>query len=380
MDLVLNNMFHAKINFRVALVLIVIITICGTKQIGPFFDDYNWEKYAPTLSKSFYKTRNAIIIGDNLLIYQTKTGGFPKNYYPQTILSKEDITNILDRKTKLGYATIDNGATTLEIRYLANLYNVTQKEEYKNATKRGIIYLLTNQYPNGGWRQCSIPEIPYQSQITYNDNAMLNVLLLLRDVSNRVAPFEFVDEKVAKKAQVAFDKGLSCILKTQVVINGKLTIWGAQHDKNTLKPCIGRIYELPSLATRESGDILIFLMSIENPSDDIKKSIEAGVEWFKDYGLKDKKIEYFNNSKLNKRDYKIVDCQESDNCALMWARFYDLDSMKPIFSGRDGHKLYSEQALSFARRQGYDWYNYKGREVFEAYERWKNSNLSSVVK
>ena len=38
----------------------------------------------------------------------------------------------------------------------------------------------------------------------------------------------------------AFRRGMDCILKCQVVIDGSPTVWCAQHDEITLAPAMGR--------------------------------------------------------------------------------------------------------------------------------------------
>lgn len=44
-------------------------------------------------------------------------------------------------------------------------------------------YLLNAQYPNGGWPQIWPLEGGFHDSITFNDNAVANAAMLLRDVS-----------------------------------------------------------------------------------------------------------------------------------------------------------------------------------------------------
>lgn len=90
----------------------------------------------------------------------------------------------MEIKNDVNASTIDNGATTTEIIYLSRLYNATHDETYKEAAIRGLDYLFEAQYENGGWPQFYPRPKGYYVQITYNDNAMINVMNLLRDVSN----------------------------------------------------------------------------------------------------------------------------------------------------------------------------------------------------
>jgi PelA/Pel-15E family pectate lyase len=87
---------------------------------------------------------------------------------------------------------------------------------------------------------------PRKSQhITYNDGAMVNVLTLLADIVDRQPPLAFVDQRRRARSRAAIARGESCILKTQIVERGRLTVWCAQHDERTLRPAAARSYELP---------------------------------------------------------------------------------------------------------------------------------------
>ena len=43
-------------------------------------------------------------------------------------------------------------------------------------------------------------------------------------------------EDVITRTTSAYDQGIDCILKTQIIVNGKPTVWCAQHDENTFLP------------------------------------------------------------------------------------------------------------------------------------------------
>ena len=88
----------------------------------------------------------------------------------------------------------------------------------------------------------------------------------LREIYEKKTPYTFLPEDICKQARKAFDKGIECILKTQVRQNGELAVWCAQHDRVTLEPCKARAYELPSLSGQESDNIVLLLMSLPNPS------------------------------------------------------------------------------------------------------------------
>lgn len=333
----------------------------------------SWVRLAPKLEDSFFQTPEAIRIADNVLLYQQTTGGWPKNIFIPAELTDAELEDVLHAKDHVNESTIDNGATCTEIRYLARTYTATGIEKYKNATLQGIEYLLKSQYKNGGWPQFWPRSTGYYTHITYNDNAMVNVLNLLRDVYEKKAPYTFVPEEICTKAKKAFNKGIDCILKTQVKRNGKLTVWCAQHDEHTLAPAKARAYELPSLSGAESGSIVLLLMSLHKPSPDVIAAIEGAVAWFKESQIKGIARLYFTNQK-GQKDYRMVPCPQDDYpCPPLWARFYTLEDNRPFFCDRDGVKRYDLSEIGYERRNGYSWYNSQGLNVLKTYEKWKKN-------
>ena len=176
-------------------------------------------------------------------------------------------------------STIDNGATYSQLMFLAR---VCQRSVRKNIDILfwGLDFLLEAQYPNGGWPQFYPDLSGYFKHITFNDGAMIGVMRLLRDVAAAKSGYEFVDKDRRLKADDAVKRGIECILKTQVIVDGRRTVWCAQHDEVTLAPAPARKYELVSLSGGESVDIVRFLMTIKNPSPAVIESIETAVEWF----------------------------------------------------------------------------------------------------
>ena len=326
-----------------------------------------WVKLAPKLDDAFFSTQEAIRIAENVLLYQQTTGGWPKNIYMPAELSKAELKVAIEAKKDVNESTIDNNATSTEIQYLARTYQATKDNRYKDAVIHGFEYLFKAQYANGGWPQFYPRPKGYYIEITYNDNAMFNVLQLLRKVYEKQAPYTFLPDATIEKAHTAFNKGIDCILKTQVKRNGKLTVWCAQHDHVTLQPAKARAYELPSLSGQESDNLVLLLMSLPNPSEEIKNAIEGAVTWFKESSITGTTKEGFTDAQ-GRKDFRMVPCTD---CPPMWARFYDLESNRPFFCDRDGVKVYSISKIGYERRNGYSWYNNDGAKVIREYAKWK---------
>ncbi|WP_270169956.1 pectate lyase [Paenibacillus sp. SYP-B4298] len=242
-------------------------------------------------------------------------------------------------------STIDNKATYTEIRRLAAEYKKTNNSKYSAAAIKGINFLLNMQYSNGGWPQV-YQASGYHKHITYNDNAMINVMILLDEVANRKGDFSFIDSTLANKSKQAVDKGVQCILNTQVVVSGKLTAWGQQHDSSTLKPAGARVYEVPSLTAQESVPIVKFLKT-RTQTTAIKNAIKGAEDWFKAVKL--------TGIRVVKQNGDVVVVNDS-SASPIWARFYEIGTNKPIFVGRDGVVKYKLSDIEQERRTGYAWY------------------------
>ncbi|CCX64942.1 pectate lyase [Prevotella sp. CAG:1058] len=329
-----------------------------------------WTSMAPKLGDGFFATSEAARIGDNLLFYQHPSGGWPKNLQLHDELTDGMRKRIDGMKLKKRYATIDNKATTTEITYLARLYNATGQKKYLDAVVRGFGYMFEAQYGNGGWPQFYPLSEGYYTHITYNDDAMVNVLKLMRDAMKGKDPFGCLPDSVKAAAAVSLDKGVDCILKTQVVQDGRPTVWCAQYDENTLKPAKARAYELVSLSGQESDDIVLFLMSLSKPSPEVRRCVEDAVAWFRKTMIKGMRMEKFTNTD-GKSDVHLVPCPQGDTpCQPLWARFYTIDGNRPFFCDRDGVMRFDLSEIGYERRNGYRWYNSDGMKVLKRYESW----------
>lgn len=294
----------------------------------------------------------ALRIADNIVLYQRSSGGWPKNVDMTKPLSDSQRAAILRQKNN-NDSTIDNGATYTQLAMLARVYTAQRQERHRDSFLKGLDYLLEAQYPNGGWPQFYPNLKGYYKRITFNDGAMIGVMKLLRDVAEAKPDYAFVDEARRVRAANAVEKGIECILKTQVVVNGRRTVWGAQHDEVTLAPAPARKFEVASLSGGESVGIVRFLMSIKDPSPDVVDAVESAVKWFEQSELKGVKwIKKTDSSQPGGFDCVVV----KDPGSSTWARFYEIGTNRPIFAGRDGVVKYDVAQIEHERRTGYEWY------------------------
>ena len=159
---------------------------------------------------SWYQTSEALQIADNMLLYQRSTGGWPKNIDMTLPLNKDEKQQILKYKDT-NDATIDNTATTKQLKFLARVYSATKRPDLLDSFNHGLDYLFAAQYPNGGWPQFYPKPQGYQCYITFNDNAMINVLDLMQNIvveKNRMISSTPTEKKKqnrpCQKASIAF--------------------------------------------------------------------------------------------------------------------------------------------------------------------------------
>ena len=281
----------------------------------------------------------------NILSWQSDLGGWPKN--------EDTAAQPYAGDRALLHPTFDNGATTDELRFLARCFDAAKDARYQAAVERGCDYILKAQYPIGGWPQFYPPDKQYHRHITFNDDAMVRLLQFLRELyaSNT---FAFLDAARKKAAHAAFDRGVACILKCQVKVDGKLTAWCAQHDELDLRPRSGRAYELVSLSGAESVGIVRLLMSLDRPSPEVVRAVEGAVTWFQEAQLKGvKQVEVADANGPKGRDKRIV---ADASAPPLWARFYEIGTNRPIFCDRDGVAMHELEEIGYERRNGYAWY------------------------
>ncbi len=313
-------------------------------------------------SVEWFQSEEGRRIADNVLTWQTPHGGWPK--------IRDTASEPFDGKSGDLHATFDNGATIDELRFLARAFRATNELRYEQAFLKGFSHILEAQYPNGGWPQFYPLSKNYHRHITFNDNAMVRILELLRDVSES-PDYRFLKTEDRTKTEAAVIKGIDCILRTQIKQNGKRTAWCAQHDEKTLAPAWARSYEPPSLSGAESVRVVRFLMSLEEPTPEIIAAVEGAVAWFTSVAIHGMRLDKFTNAD-GQDDKRIV---ADPDAGPLWARFYELGSNRPIFLDRDSVVRYAFSEIGQERRTGYAYYgNWAAKLLTDAYPRWREKH------
>ena len=271
-------------------------------------------------------------VADLIVALQNEDGGFqvlPDNY------------EMSQKETGLGsmkdVSSVYNGATTAELKYLAKYITANKPEDskYQDAFVKGIKYLLTTQRDNGGWSMNPGSESGFNANIEVGNKAMTEVLTLLSDI----AILNNQDYVFARKAmnvdeiKSAVEKGNDFIVKSQISNNNKKSGWATQYDKSG-NVTMGHTYERESVSSYTTKDVIDYLMTIHNPSQDIKDAVESAYSWLKDVKIADKEQKVVKDTSMNNGfDVYLVDGSGT------WASNYvydkATDSYRPLYSDVD---------------------------------------------
>jgi len=320
---------------------------------------------APYLRATFLETVDDLSgdrarqVADIVLSFQTPSGGWSK-HVDMTVRPRETGESYYSESDGWHYiATIDNGATTGQMRFLSTVIDATGEARYRAAFLRALEYLRRAQFPNGCWPQVYPLQGGYHDAATFNDDAAVNVLRVLRDIA--WGRLTWVPDVERKQATAMLDRGVECLLASQVVVAGKRTVWGQQHDPLTLAPVGARSYEPPSLSGRESAGIAELLMTLRSPNESIVAAVHAAVDWFR-------------ATAVHGYDYDFErGLTAKAGAGPIWARMYEIGTNRPIFSNRDGVIRYDWNELT-DRRTGYAWFGEEPKAVLERYERWSRTH------
>ncbi len=330
-----------------------------------------WKDVALKMPTEWYGSEEALRVAENVMLYQRNLGGWPKNIEMHLPLTAEQKEKIRDEKENED-TIFDNDATSTQMWFLSKVYAQQPNERIKESFNKGLKFILKAQYKNGGWPMFyPLKEKGYYDRITFNDNAIANILNLLKPIANKEGEiYKMVDAETIKKTKEAYDKGIDCILKCQIVKNGVKTVWCAQHDEYNFKPVIGRPFEYPSFSGLESVGIIRVLMDVENPSKEVIDAVNSAVAWLDTHRIKGMKVVDFTNEK-GEKDRKI---EQDPTAPDLWARFYDLDKEVPIFGERGNpHILYNLSDITDTKRHtGYQWYGTWAEKLIDKeYPKWK---------
>lgn len=270
--------------------------------------------------------------------------------------------------------TFDNDATIYELRFLAQVITAAGDDPraagWHTAFDRGLRYVFAAQYPNGGFPQIYPLIGGYHDGVTFNDDAMVHVLELLRDVALGQEGCAFAPPPLREEAAARLDRGVACIVATQLQRpDGRRTVWCQQYDPLTLRAAAARNFEPIADCARESASIALFLMSLPQPSPAVVAAVHGAAGWFRETALHDLRVA---RAPADTRGEAVP----SPGAPPLWARFYEPGTTTPIFGDRDRTIHYDLAEISSERVAGYSWYTDMPSRALKRFEQWQRQNGS----
>ena len=327
-----------------------------------------------------YNPKQIAGIAENMLSWQCKDGGWSKNLDYYLIQTDEQWCDPVYQGSARQGSTFDNTNIYPQVEYLSRVYKQIPDERYKNAVIRAIEYMLKKQNPvSGGYRGADV------DAVTFNDNVMTGIMNCLHEVATDDDLYGYLPKELREKTTAASEKILRCILDCQVKVTLKdgttiLTAWGQQHDHKTLKPVWARNYEPPCITASESCGVVRGLMKIENPSDEVKNAILSACAWMDREDVKIHGWELVRKpipmQQIGGRKYDFDQLLvENKDAKPIWARFYDPETMEPLWYDRGKKKCDWYNDIGIERRNGYRFvYYWPEKLLSEDLPAWKEKH------
>jgi len=253
--------------------------------------------------------------------------------------------------------TFDDDNTQSALRFLMAFVEMDKKDaDVCAALEYGLAKLIEAQYPNGAWPQRydgkprnpadfpvkraeypkdyprTCPKVNYAGHYTFNDQSISDCVGVMLEAYHRYGKAEHL--AAAKKA------GDFMILAQ---LPEPQPAWAQQYNAN-MEPAWARAFEPPAITGGESVRVIRDLIELylETGDDKYLKPIPPALAWY----------------------------QRSALAPNTWARYYELETNKPIYGDRDGNIYYRLEAISEERQHGYSWKGgYGVPVVFALYER-----------
>lgn len=300
-----------------------------------------------------------------VLSYQTLLGGWSKRTDMQQVRKPGQLAG-----SEAAYIpTFDNGATSTQIRWLAAYHpnaSAADQAKIQAALTQAVQFVLRAQYPNGGFPQSYPLRGGYHDAVTLNDNVMTDLLNLLWDIANQ-PDYRWLAADLRAAAQAGFHKGVDWLVQAQVLVDGKRTVWTAQHHPLSGAPVAARKFEQISLVSSESAAVLQLLLDKgldkaldkEQSIPGVLPALCSGIAWLQQHQIRDKIWQRHDTGSA------LVEKKG----AQLWARFYSLPQQQPVFFDRDGQVYSDVNQLSLERQQGYGWYQTNAKGVLKAWKK-----------
>jgi len=354
----LSRRYHLEARNRLGAVYVRNATADGAGSMSSAED---WHRLLRRAA-SWYGSGDAHRMAEMVLLNQGPNGGWPK-----TMPGLNAKVIWVPRKDEAD-ESLDNESTTAPLRFLARMVAEHDEPRYRTALQHGVDYLLLSQDANGAWPQVYPHLYSYHAYSTLNDGVTVDAARFLADLQTPQGS-RFIDATQRLRSQRAVKRTVDFMVRAQVRVGGQRTGWCQQYDPVTLEPRPARVFEPVALASRESADVLSFLMEQPQPSATVKDAVHAGVAWLKGVQLAGLRVEerVDDRSPQGRNRVAVAD----PTAPPIWARFYDMSNQQPMFVGRDGVPRPDFNEIDAERRAGYDYLVHEPSAVLNVeYPQW----------
>ena len=335
-------------------------------------DDKRVIKAAP--DQPAYSPAQVTEIAGNILLFQRANGGWPKDYDMLAILTPEQVAAVRASHHRSD-TSFDNDNIHTQVDYLARAYSALGEAAWRNACQRGFDFMLAAQLPGGGFPQRYPKPTGYHAHITYNDGVTIGILNVLKGAADGASQWQWLDAQRRRKAQLAVNRGIECILRCQIRVGDSHTGWCQQHNADTYEAASARTFELASCCPQETTEIVRFLMRVNSPNERIVRAIEHAVAWLGRTRLSGIRVEKVHapvvEFERHRADFDTVVVPDAA-AEPIWARHYEIGTDRPIFAGRDGVKRFALSDIERERRTGTPWHGrWPAKLLAEEYPQWR---------
>ncbi|MDR2543027.1 MAG: hypothetical protein LBC80_06220 [Treponema sp.] len=321
-------------------------------------------------SAGWYGSERSINYANNLLVMQRNNGGWPRgtgqgaanvgtagsDHYPSILnFNQASINYHLEKKDEID-SYFGRGITTFDIRYMIMMYEATKIPAYRESYMRGLRAILNAQYPCGGWPYYVTDKTMYRGLITFSDEATTRLMELLTDILNGVFPS--VTNSTASDAisfaafKDSYDRGLKSILNLQVWSEEQkmLTAWAQAYNapdlmthwaqdflnfpgstRSNRQPAWQREFEPPAIGGDESTRLILFLMNIPNPGEEVQNAIHSAIAFFEHAAIRGIRRNTGGPMEFGSGNNRVL---LNDPNGVVWPRFMDINTFQPLFSDR----------------------------------------------
>lgn len=243
--------------------------------------------------------------------------------------------------------TFDDDNTQSALRFLAAFVNTAtnrspaELKSIREALNYGLAKMIEAQYPNGAWPQrydgkphdprkfpvqpARVPKVwprtwpksDYGGFYTLNDRSQQDCIRTLLEAYEQLGDRKYLD---------AAKKGGDFLILAR--LPEPQPAWAQQYNFD-MEPAWARAFEPPAVCSNESADAMRMLVDLflETGEQKFLEPIPAFVAWLK----------------------------RSQIGSNRWARYYELETNKPIYGDRDGKIHYTLSEISAERQRGYAW-------------------------